>query len=76
MKTETFEIKNKTEFDTYSEIEKKVEDLNSWMQFYVDPSLSKKLHKKLEKLQKQIFQLRQDYQKKQLKEQILKIKSC
>ena len=61
-----FEIKNNIEFDTYSEIEKKVEDLNSWMQYYVDPSLTKKLYKKLKKLEEEIYQLRENYQKSKL----------
>jgi len=61
-----FEIKNNIEFDTYSEIEKKVEDLNSWMQYYIDPSLTKKLYKKLKKLEEEIYQLRENYQKSKL----------
>ena len=61
-----FEIKNDIEFDTYSEIEKKIEDLNSWMQYYVDPSLTKKLYKKLAKLEEEIYRLRNDYQKSKL----------
>ena len=61
-----FEIKNDIEFDTYSEIERKIEDLNSYMDYYIDPSLSKKLHKKLEHLEVKIFQLRHEYQKNKL----------
>ena len=65
-KDKNFEIKNEMEFDTYSEIEKKVEDLNSYLQFYVDPSLSKKLYKKLCRLEEAIYELRNDYQCKKL----------
>jgi len=63
---ENFSIKSNIEFDTYSEIEKKVEDLNSYLQFYVDPSLSKKLYKKLSRLEDEIHQLRNEYQRKKL----------
>ena len=61
---ENFSIKSNIEFDTYSEIEKKVEDLNSYLRFYVDPSLSKKLYKKLSRLEDEIHQLRNEYQRK------------
>jgi len=65
-KAKNFEIKNDIEFDTYSEIERKVENLSSWMQYYVDPSLTKKLYKKLVKLEEEIYRLRNDYQKSKL----------
>lgn len=61
-----FEIKNDIEFDTYSEIERKIEDLNSYLEYYVDPSLTKKLHKKLGNLEVKIFELRNNYQKSKL----------
>lgn len=67
---EAFKIKSVLEFNQYTEIEEKAEDLAGWLAYYAETEGAEDLAKKLQDLSEEIHQLRRNFQQQQLKQLI------